>query len=101
MAENPEILGWLGAFFFSVCALPQAFKTFKDGHADGVSFLFLFLWFLGEFFMVLYTLLVLQADAPLLVNYALNMMCLFVILKYKVSPRRVPPVIRLAQRRQR
>lgn len=101
MYGGPELLGWLGAFFFSICAAPQAFKAFKDGHSQGISLLFLFLWFCGEFCMIFYTLLALNADAPLLVNYIFNLLCLFVILKYKVSPRPVNPVIKLVKRRYR
>lgn len=51
-----EILGFLGSFFLGVHSIPQAWKSFKDGHSDGLSHGLVWLWVLGEIFMTLYVL---------------------------------------------
>ena len=47
-----EILGWLGAGILGVRAMPQAYKCWKQGHADGISKSFLWLWIFGQLFML-------------------------------------------------
>jgi uncharacterized protein with PQ loop repeat len=79
-----EIIGWLGAFFFSVCAVPQAYKSYKDKHSDGVSWGFINLWAAGEVCMFLYIILT-TAQLPLIMNYVFNGVCLAVIFYYKLS----------------
>jgi uncharacterized protein with PQ loop repeat len=76
-----NLIGWLGAICFSFCGLPQAYKSYKDGHSDGISILFLFLWFLGEFFSIIYTFN--KHVLPLFCNYILNIIFLLIIIKYK------------------
>jgi len=84
-----EILGWIGSVLFAVAAIPQAWKSYKDGNSDGLSTLFLWLWFWGEIFVLIYTIPKLLW--PLLFNYIFNILLLFVILRYKYFPRK--PVI--------
>lgn len=71
-----EIIGWFGAFLFAVCALPQAVKTFKTKKADDISWLFLWLWFLGEIFTFLYLIIddikLRTTHFPLYINYIFN-----------------------------
>ncbi len=42
-----RMLGWVGAIFFAFCAVPQVIRTLKDGHAENLSSLFLWMWFSG------------------------------------------------------
>jgi len=79
-----ELFGWLGSIFFAICALPQAIKAFKDGHAHGISTWYLILWFLGEICMIAYIWD--RSDMPLMVNYVMNLGFLIVIMKYKFFP---------------
>ncbi len=71
-----EYIGWIGAFLFAICALPQAIKTFRTKKADDLSWLFLVLWFLGEFFV--FTYLIIDdikreiTHYPLYINYVFN-----------------------------
>ena len=76
-----EVVGWVGAICFSICALPQAYKTWKIKHADDLSALFLWLWTIGEVCMLVYVWP--RQDWPLIVNYVFNLVCLIVILYYK------------------
>ncbi len=75
--------GWLSAFCFSVCGLPQAIKSVKEKHSNGVSWGFLILWLLGELFATIYILP--RKDLPLLVNYFINAIFISIILYYKIK----------------
>ena len=81
-----EIFGWVGAILFAVCAVPQAWMSYKQGHSDGISSYFIWSWFIGELCMIVYT--VHLFSVPLLVNYTLNALLLLVIIRYKYFPRR-------------
>lgn len=78
---NIELFGWLAAACFSLCGLPQAVKCFKEKHATGVSWGFLWLWIFGEIFATIYVLP--RRDYPLLLNYFLNFVLICIILYYK------------------
>lgn len=71
-----EIIGWIGAFLFAICALPQAVKTFKTKSADDLSWLFLLLWFGGEILTFSYLIVddikLKTTHFPLYVNYIFN-----------------------------
>ena len=80
-----SIIGWIGAICFAICAIPQAVTCYKNGHSDGISYGFLLLWLTGEVCTIIY--IIPKMDVPLLVNYIGNLLCLLVILKYKILPR--------------
>lgn len=80
-----EVIAWVGAFFFSICGIPQAHLAWKQGHSEGVSQFFMWSWFIGEVCMMIYSVYLLSL--PLFVNYVLNFACLLVILHYKYFPR--------------
>lgn len=81
-----DTLGWLGAVAFAVCAIPQAYKSWKGGHSDGISWGFLGLWTFGEICTLIYTIP--KGLVPLIFNYLGNLLFLAVIIKYKVRPRK-------------
>lgn len=88
MEQIINIIGVIGALCLAICAAPQAFASYKNKTSNGVDGLFLFLWTLGEiltFFYVLKT----NADLILLFNYTFNIICLFVIIRYKVKPSKI------------
>lgn len=82
-----EILGWIGATCFSACGLPQLWKCWKEGHAEGVSLLFLIIWLVGEITMFAYLYLTDGLRIQLTVNYILNIIITIAIFKYKLFPR--------------
>lgn len=82
-----KIIGWLAGFFFAICGVPQAVKSFKDGHSEGLSNLFLFCWTAGEVLMIIYVIALHGFDGPLLFNYVGNLVVLAFIIWYKFFPR--------------
>lgn len=83
-----QTIGWIGAFFFSICALPQVWLVFKTKNTDGMSWGFLITWFLGEVFTIVYVTLygIVNMDIPwpLLANYAFNLIQLIYLIGYKI-----------------
>jgi len=74
-----EFIGWLGAFLLATCGIPQLVKTIRTRNFDGLSLLFLFWWLFGEIFVLFY---ILQRAFrwPLLFNYMINIVVVFIIL---------------------
>lgn len=84
-----EILGFLGSFFLGIHSIPQAWKSFKDGHSDGLSHGLVWLWVLGEIFMILYVLSKYGLTDPWLLGiYILNLISGSVLFKFKYFPRK-------------
>lgn len=81
-----EVIGWIGSVAFTFCAVPQAYKSFVDGHSKGLSTYYLLLWLMGEIFTIIYVIP--QGKLLLIVNYIGNLLVLLVILKYKFFPRK-------------
>lgn len=77
-----EIIGWIGATCFALCALPQVIQCVKQRHAQGVSFWFILLWLLGEVFTLIYVLAKHGLDLPLTFNYILNIIFIIIILHF-------------------
>lgn len=81
-----EFIGWCGSILFAICGIPQAYKSYVEGHSDGISWAFLILWLFGEFFTIIYIWP--KQDIPLLINYLLNLVWIAVLVKYKIFPRK-------------
>jgi uncharacterized protein with PQ loop repeat len=81
------ILGYLGALLLGACALPLLVRTLRDGHARGVSALFLVSWFLGECLMLAYVVLLPALSIPLFANYLANVLMVGLVCFYRVRPR--------------
>lgn len=75
-------IGWLGSICFAVCGIPQAYKSYKEGHSNGSSIYFLLLWLMGEVMTIIY--IIPKMDIPLLFNYSMNLSALVIILRYKL-----------------
>jgi len=80
-----HVLGWIGAFLFAVCAIPQVIKTWKTKSAKDLSWLFLLFWFFGEILTLTYIIIddILLTHYPLYLNYILNIILLFYLLYAK------------------
>lgn len=81
-----EIIGWISAISFAICAIPQALQSFREGHSNGVNTLFLLFWMLGEVAGMVYV--VMLGSYPLIFNYLFNGVFLGVIIYFKLFPRR-------------
>lgn len=80
-----QLLGWTGGILFALCSVPQVILTYRQGNAHGLSWGFLLMWTFGELFTTIYVWP--KQDWPLLFNYFFNLLCLFVILWYKLFPK--------------
>ena len=83
-----EISGWIGAFFFAICSIPQAMKIWKTKRADDLSMAFLVYWALGEGFMWNFIILSDIASGkiqyPLHANYFFNSLLLGYLIYGKI-----------------
>lgn len=78
-----DLLGWLGSFFLAICAIPQAWHSYKTKSSTGISWWLLGLWGVGEILTLIYVLP--RLDWPLLFNYSCNLLSLGVIVYYRVE----------------
>jgi hypothetical protein len=81
-----DLFGWVSAFCFGVCAIPQAYQSIKHGNSHGLSWFFLVLWFLGEVFYMAATLSNFGAVSWIMANIIANTSCLLVVIYYKLFP---------------
>jgi len=83
-----QILGWIGAFLFAICAVPQVIQTWKTKNARDLSWLFLLFWLGGELLTLTYIIiddfLVGIIHYPLYINYLFNiiLICYLVYAKW-------------------
>ena len=82
-----ELFGFMSALCLSICGIPQAYKCFKTGRAKDLSGLFLFTWFAGKLFLILYAVY-LGWVLPLLLDASTSLVVVTIILKYYLYPRR-------------
>lgn len=81
-----DIIGWIGSAAFTICAIPQAIKSYKDGHARGITWAMLLLWTLGEICTMIYVWP--KHHWPLIMNYVGNLTFLLIIVYYKAFERK-------------
>ena len=80
-----EYIGWAGSILFAACGIPQAYESYTKGHSRGLTWAFLLMWLGGEILTLAY--IIPKGDWPLLFNYVNNLICLLIILRYKIKPR--------------
>lgn len=91
-----EVVGWLGSFMFSICALPQVIQTWRTKRADDLNDFFLWLWILGEIFTLFYICYDDMMNGilhlPLYFNYVFNIIMVVYLLyaKYFYKNKRKP-----------
>ena len=81
-----ELFGWISTAAFAICAVPQAYKAYRDGHSDGLAAGLLWLWMIGEITGMCYG--VGLKELPLILNYSANAILVGFVLRYKIYPRR-------------
>lgn len=82
-----DIIGWIGAVSFAVCAIPQAYTCYKTKSARGLSMSFLLLWTIGEICLLYYSFMEVFSY-QLIFNYVFNLTCLAIIFYYKFKDHR-------------
>jgi uncharacterized protein with PQ loop repeat len=80
-------IGTVGTICFSLSGLPQAIKSFKDGHSNGLANGTLWLWLIGEAAMLIYSVHFYTKDFVLITNYVVNFVLVSIIFKYKYFKR--------------
>ena len=83
MRELFLIIGTIGAIAFALSGLPQAVKSWRDGHSNGIAHGTVWLWMIGEASMIAYALYFYPLDFVLIANYTLNLILVSIIFKYK------------------
>lgn len=81
-----QLVGWIGNLMFAFSAVPQAYKCYRQGHAQGLSGGLLYMWLIGEISALSYGIYE-QIPAPLIVNYVFNLLCLLIIMRYYLFER--------------
>jgi len=67
-----DVIGWLGAFLFAICGLPQLIKSLQHtASTKGLSLIFLLMWLVGEIFTIIYVCYR-AFKWPLFLNYLFN-----------------------------
>lgn len=74
-----DIIGWTGAILLATCGIPQAYKSIKTKDFRGLSIVFIIWWGLGELLTLLY-IMERAWRLPLLFNYGVNIIMVFLIL---------------------
>ena len=77
-----EVLGWIGTFFFATCAIPEAYASFRRKWT-AITWGMLLMWLTGEVCTMIYVFLTTK-DPILLTNYVFNLLCLLIIIYYKI-----------------
>lgn len=80
MEKLVSTLGWVGNLLLAGCGVPAAVHAIWTGYS-GVSMVLLVPWFLGEVITLLYIALSTR-QAPLMVNYSVNIACILVMMYY-------------------
>jgi len=82
-----DIMGWVGAFLFATCGVPQAIKVWKTKKAEDISWWFLIFWLLGEILTLGYIIIddiaLKITHFPLYLNYAFNIIIVLYLLLAK------------------
>jgi uncharacterized protein with PQ loop repeat len=84
-----QVLGWIGAILFAICAVPQVIKTYKTKEADDLSWLFLLFWIGGEILTFIYIIIddisLNITHYPLYINYVFNILLVMYLLYAKAK----------------
>lgn len=83
MNDMLNLFGLVGTLFLAFSGLPQAIKSVKEKHSDGIAHGTILLWFFGEIIIFFYTIIKYTNDYVLLINYFSNVVIVGVIFYYK------------------
>jgi uncharacterized protein with PQ loop repeat len=85
-ANAMELFGVIGSVAFATCAIPQVVDCYRKRSAEGLSWMFLILWAIGELFTIIYIWP--NQDWILLSNYFFNSLCLVIMIYFKIEDTR-------------
>lgn len=78
-------LGWAGSILLALCAIPQAYKSFREKRTTGISPTFLWMWLSGEIMAAVYVYYD-KYSLPLILNYITNIILIMIIIWFVYFP---------------
>ena len=84
------IFGWGATISFTICGIPQALQSYRQGHSREMNKYFLVFWGLGYILGLIYAYGLnapLVERLPMFASYILGAMVLLVIVRYKIWER--------------
>lgn len=79
------IFSWVGALILLFRALPQAYKSWKEGHSNGLAPSMLWLWLIGSFCLLPHLLS--KGDWATAIIYFSNIFAVIIMGKFFYFPR--------------
>jgi uncharacterized protein with PQ loop repeat len=80
------VCSWIGTIILILRVMPQAFRSWVDGHSNGLSPAMLWLWLLGSSLVLPH--LILLEDFSAGIVYFTNIFFVCIMLKYSYFPRK-------------
>lgn len=74
-----ELIGYAGGLLLAFCGIPLLWDVYRSKNPDKVSIPFMMVWLLGEIFTIIFVLEE-APEAPLILNYSLNIILIVTIL---------------------
>lgn len=81
-------IGLIGSLIMVFGAVPQLYKTIREGHSEGLSSGTLFCWLIGMLCLLIYVIFFRAADYILILNYSFNLITTSIFMKYKFYPKK-------------
>lgn len=79
-----SVINYLGNAMLAYCALPSALLALRTRSDLGIPGVLLWPWFLGECFALIGSLMTFGVFWPHVINYGVNILCLWIILGFKL-----------------
>ena len=83
-----QAVAYFASFLFVAATLAQTIKTVKEGHADGLAHVLIWMLNLGFCIMIYYTIEKLNSDPVMLFAYIGQLTGFVIMTKYKYFPKR-------------
>jgi hypothetical protein len=82
-----DSIGWIGNVALALCGAPLAHESYKQGHSNGISRKFLWLWFCGDASVIVYVPARVGFNGPIIAQAIISLVFLAVVAKYSAFPR--------------
>jgi uncharacterized protein with PQ loop repeat len=82
-----QLIGYLGLALLMMACIPQAVKTIKQGHSDGMTAFYLISLVVAFIILIIYMCLY-KILVPIFINYIINLISYSIMTYYKFFPRK-------------
>lgn len=83
-----QLMGYIGLACLMMASVPQAYKTIKQGHSQGMTTFYLIALIVGFIVLIAYVCLLPKTPIPILINYIINLISYSIMTYYKFFPRK-------------